>query len=160
VGNEDLSGLSVNAFVKADNLGEKVPAGADKNPVTVYGGLLGLQHEFVNFGAGYFMRSAGEGDNKVDGNVMTAYATGHFRASEGMTVHPLVRYDMYEPDADTSDDERTLIIGGVGMKFFDDKFALIPNYHTESYKEVDPVSGATSDKSVDHVYLHCQWDWK
>jgi hypothetical protein len=160
VGNEDLSGLSVNAFVKADNLGEKVAAGEDKDPVAIYGGLLGLEHDFVNFGAGYFMRSAGEGDNKVDANVMTTYATGHFRASEGMTVHPLVRYDMYEPDADTSDDERTLIIGGVGMKFFDGNFSLIPNYQTESYKEVDPVLGAVEDKSADYVYLHCQWDWK
>ena len=160
VSNENLSGLSVNAFVKADNLGEKVAEGEDKNPVTIYGGLLGLEHEFVNFGGGYFMRSAGEGDNKVDGNVMTAYATGHFRASEGMTVHPLVRYDAYEPDGDTSDDERTLIVGGVGMKFFDGNFSLIPNYQTESYKEVDPVSGATEDMSADYVYLHCQWDWK
>jgi hypothetical protein len=158
--NENFKGLSVNAYVKADNLGEKVAAGEDKNAVTIYGGLLGLEHEFVNFGAGYFMRSAGEGDNKVDGNVMSAYATGHFKASEGMSIHPLVRYDMYEPDADTDDDERTLIVGGVGMKFFDGNLALIPNYQTESYKEVDPVSGAVADKSVDYVYVHCQWDWK
>jgi hypothetical protein len=163
VKNDIWRGVSVNAFVKADNLGEKVAAGEDKNPVMIYGGLLGLEHEFVNFGGGYFMRSAGEGDNKVDGNVMTAYATGHFRATEGMTVHPLVRYDMYEPDGDTSDDERTLIIGGIGLKFFGGKLALIPNYQTESYKELVEEEGQEprmEDKSNDYVYLHCQWNWK
>jgi hypothetical protein len=165
ISNDAWKGISVNAFVKADNLGEKVAAGGAKNPVMLYGGLLGLEHEFVNFGAGYFMRSRGEnnataGTMKVTGNVMTAYATGHIRATEGMTVHPLVRYDMYDPDKDTSDDERTLIVGGVGFKFFDGALALIPNYQTESYKEVDETTGATTDKSTDYVYLHCQWDWK
>jgi hypothetical protein len=164
VSNEAWAGLSVNAVARFDNLGEKVPDGVAKDPVNIYGGLLGLKHEYVSFGGGYFMRSAGEGDNKVDGNVMTAYATGHFRVSEGMTLHPLVRYDAYEPDKanDTpvnSDDERTLIIGGVGLKFFDDKLALIPNYQTESYKEFDETSQTVEDKSIDYVYLHCQWDW-
>ncbi len=181
VSNEAWAGLSVNAFVKLDNLGEKVPprqedpalgplADGAKNPVTIYGGLLGLKHEFVSFGGGYFMRSRGEdvdpvpglansGTSKVEGNIMTAYATGHFRVSEGMTLHPLVRYDMREPNKDKDDDERTLLIGGVGLKFFDDKLALIPNYQTESYKVSDEVSQTTEDKSIDYVYLHCQWDW-
>jgi len=165
VSDETWKGLSVNAVVKADNLGEKVAAGEAKNPIMIYGGLLGLRHEFVNFGAGYFVKSKGE-DNlaaateKVDGNLMTAYATGHFKATEGMTVHPLVRYDMYEPDKDTADDERTLLIGGVGFKFFDGALALIPNYQTESYKELNETTGATEDKTNDYVYLHCQWDWK
>jgi hypothetical protein len=163
--NEDFKGLSVNAYVKADNLGEKVAAGEAKNPDMLYGGLLALEHEFVNFGAGYFMRSLGEdnasaGTSKVESNIMTAYATGHFRATEGMTVHPLVRYDAYEPDKETADDKRNLIIGGVGLKFFDGALALIPNYQTESYTEVDPLSGATEDKSNDYVYLHCEWNWK
>lgn len=164
---EAWAGLSVNAVARLDNLGQKVPDGAAKNPVTIYGGLLGLKHEFVSFGGGYFMRSMGEdneaaGATKVNGNLMTAYATGHFRVSEGMTLHPLVRYDQYEPDKDTSDDERTLIIGGVGLKFFDDKLALIPNYQTETYKVVTEEPGqapVTEDKSNDYVYLHCQWDW-
>lgn len=160
VSDEAWKGLSVNAVVKADNLGEKVGAGEAKNPVMIYGGLLGLQHEFVNFGAGYFTRAAGEGDDKVDGNVVTAYATGHWRATEGMTVHPLLRYDAYEPDKDTADDERTLLVGGVGVKFFDDQLALIPNYQTESYKALNETTLALEDKSVDYVYLHCQWDWK
>ncbi|MGD8717945.1 MAG: hypothetical protein PVH29_03885 [Candidatus Zixiibacteriota bacterium] len=159
VNNEDLSGLSVNAFVKADNLGEKVPEGADGNPVTVYGGLLGLEHEFINFGAGYFMKSEGEGDAKVDGNVMTAYASGHFAASEGMSIHPLVRYDMYEPNTDADDDEETLIVGGVAFKFFDGNFSLIPNYQTEGYKTVNETGGV-EDASEDYFYLHAQWDWK
>lgn len=162
--NEAWAGLSINAVAKFDNLGEKVPEGNAKDPVNIYGGLLGLKHEYVSFGGGYFMRSQGEdneaiGATKVDGNIMTAYATGHFRVTEGMTLHPLVRYDMYEPDKDTADDERTLIIGGVGLKFFDDKLALIPNYQTESYKEPDEATGAMEDKSIDYVYLHCQWDW-
>jgi hypothetical protein len=165
VSDESWKGVSVNAFVKADNVGEKVPAGEAKNPVMVYGGLLGLQHEFVNFGGGYFLRSEGEdnagaGTTKVNGNVLTAYATGHFRATEGMSLHPLVRYDAYEPDADTADDERTLLIGGLGLKFFDGDFSLIPNYQTESYKELNETTGATENKSVDYVYLHCQWDWE
>jgi hypothetical protein len=159
VNNEDLGGLSVNAYARADNLGEKVPEGADGNPVTVYGGLLGLEHDFVNFGAGYFMKSEGEGDAKVDGNLMTAYASGHFNASEGMSIHPLVRYDMYEPDADTDDDEETLIVGGVAFKFFDGTFALIPNYQTEGYKTVNEAGGV-EDASSDYFYLHAQWDWK
>jgi hypothetical protein len=167
VSNEAWAGLSVNAFVKLDNLGEKVAESAAKNPVTVYGGLLGLKHEFVSFGGGYFMRSRGEdneaaGTTKVDGNIMTAYATGHFRVSEGMTLHPLVRYDKYEPNKDVDDDERTLLIGGVGLKFFDDKLALIPNYQTEAYTVVHEEEGMprwTEDKSIDYVYLHCQWDW-
>lgn len=163
--NEDFKGLSVNAYVKANNLGEKVAAGDAKNPDLIYGGLLGLENEFVNFGAGYFMRSLGEdntsaGTSKVKSNIMTAYATGHFRAMEGMTVHPLVRYDAYEPDKGTADDKRKLLIGGVGLKFFDGALALIPNYQTESYTEVDLLTGATEDKSIDYVYLHCQWDWK
>jgi hypothetical protein len=165
--NEAWAGLSINAVAKLDNLGEKVPEGNAKDPVNIYGGLLGLKHEYVSFGGGYFMRSQGEdneaaGTTKVDGNIMTAYATGHFRVTEGMTIHPLVRYDAYEPNADTNDDERTLIIGGVGLKFFDDKLALIPNYQTESYKV--PVEGPgqepqMEDKSNDYVYIHCQWDW-
>lgn len=186
VSNEAWAGLSVNAFVKLDNLGEKVPPRQEdpglgplengaKNPVTVYGGLLGLKHEFVSFGGGYFMRSRGEdvdplpglpnsGTLKVEGNILTAYATGHFRVSEGMTLHPLVRYDLREPNKDEADDERTLIIGGIGLKFFDDKLALIPNYQTEAYTKVtDEVPGVsprmTENKSIDYVYIHCQWDW-
>jgi hypothetical protein len=164
VSNESLAGLSVNAFVKMDNLGQKVPEGSPKDPVQVFGGLLGLEHEYVNFGGGYFMRSEGEDDEaagttKVDGNIMTAYATGHFRVSDGMTLHPLVRYDMYEPNGEMDDDERTLIVGGVGMKFFDDKLALIPNYQTESYKGMGET-GEIEDKSNDYFYLHCQWDWQ
>ncbi len=169
VSDEAWAGLSINAVAKLDNLGEKVAEGAAKDPVNIYGGLLGLKHEYVSFGGGYFMRSRGEdneaiGATKVEGNIMTAYATGHFRVSEGMTLHPLVRYDAYEPNKanDTplnSNDERTLIIGGVGLKFFDDKLALIPNYQTESYKAVDEFSQTTEDKSVDYVYIHCQWDW-
>lgn len=159
VANDAWKGLSLNAVVKGDNLGEKVAAGEEKNAVTVYGGLLGLKHEFANVGGGYFARSAGAGDNKVDGNVMTAYATGHFQATEGMTVHPLARYDIIEPNKDQDDDERTLLIGGVGFKFFDDKLALIPNYQTESYKVFDEQTQTTEDKSTDYVYLHCQWDW-
>jgi hypothetical protein len=163
VSDEAWAGLSINAVAKLDNLGEKVADGAAKDPVNIYGGLLGLKHEYVSFGGGYFMRSRGEdneaiGATKVEGNLMTAYATGHFRVSEGMTLHPLVRYDQYEPDKDTADDERTLIIGGVGLKFFDDKLALIPNYQTEAYK-VMGETGAMEDKSNDYVYLHCQWDW-
>jgi hypothetical protein len=167
VATEALPGLSVNGFVKMDNLGEKVADDAAKDPVQVFGGLLGLKHEYVSFGGGYFMRSEGEDDEaagvtKKDGNIMTAYATGHFRVSEGMTLHPLVRYDTYEPDKNADDDERTLIIGGVGLKFFDDKLALIPNYQTESYKVTVEEPGqepVTEDKSNDYVYLHCQWDW-
>jgi hypothetical protein len=172
VSDEAWKGLSVNAVVKADNLGEKVAAGEAKNPVIIYGGLLGLKHEFVNFGAGYFARAAGEdneaaGTAKINGNVMTAYATGHYRATEGVTVHPLVRYDAYEPNTanDTlsnRNDERTLIIVGVGLKFFDDKLALIPNYQKESYKVLIEEPGEErrpEDKSIDYVYLHCQWDW-
>jgi hypothetical protein len=160
VSDDAWKGLSVNAFVKADNLGEKVAGAEDKNPVMVYGGLLGLKHEFVNFGGGYFTRAAGEGDNEIDGDLATVYATGHFRATEGMTVHPLVRYDRFEPDKGQDDDERTLFIGGVGVKFFDDKLALIPNYQTESYKVFNEETRTTEDKSLDYVYLHCQWDWE
>lgn len=168
VSNEAWAGLSINAVAKLGNLGEKVAEGAAKNPVRVYGGLLGLKHEFVSFGGGYFMRSRGEDDEaagttKVEGNVMTAYATGHFRVSEGMTLHPLARYDMYEPNKDEDNNERTLLIGGIGLKFFDDKLALIPNYQTESYKVVVEEPGqepVTEDKSNDYVYLHCQWDWQ
>lgn len=158
-GDDDWGGLSVNAVVKAENLGEKVPAGAPKTPVTIYGGLLGLKHAFTNFGAGYYLRSAGEGDTAYDGNLMSAFATVHLRATEGMTVHPLVRYDMYEPNTDVDDDERTVLVGGVGFKFFDGALALIPNYQTESYKELDPVTLAVEDKSLDYVYLHCQFLW-
>ena len=127
-------GLSANAVVKAGNLGEKVPAGADKHPVWAYGGLLGLQHRFVNAGAGYFARSEGEGDAKVKGNIVTVYSSGHWKATEGMSVHVIVRSDIYEPDKDTSNDERKLYIVGVGLKFFDDTLALVPNYQKESYK--------------------------
>ena len=104
--------------------------------------------------------NAAAGTSKVESNVMTVYATGNFAATEGMTVHPLVRYDAYEPNTDTDDDKRTLIIGGVGLKFFDGALAVIPNYQTESYTEIDPLSGATEDKSIDYVYLHCQFDWE
>ncbi|MEE8638786.1 MAG: hypothetical protein V3T41_00085, partial [bacterium] len=163
VSDETWAGVSINAVAKLDNLGEKVAEGTAKNPVNIYGGLLGLNHEFVSFGGGYFMRSRGEdneaaGTTKVDGNIMTAYATGHFRVSEGMTLHPLVRYDQIEPNKDQDDDERTLLIGGVGLKFFDDKLALIPNYQTESYKATNEFL-ELEDKSIDYVYLHCQWDW-
>jgi hypothetical protein len=160
VGDETWGGLSVNAVAKAENLGEVVPDGAVKNPVTIYGGLLGLKNSFTNFGAGYYMRSAGEGDFKYDGNIMSVYATGHFNATEGMSIHPLVRYDAFEPNTDVDDDEVTLIIGGVGFKFFDGALALIPNYQTEGYKEVDPLTGTTEDKSTDYAYLHCQFNWK
>ncbi len=186
ISNETWGGLSINAVARLDNLGEKVAprqedplvgplADGAKNPVTIYGGLLGLKHEFVSFGAGYFIGSRGEdvapvvglpgsGTSKIESNVMTAYATGHFRVTEGMTLHPLIRYDAYEPNTanDTlsnSNDERTLIIGGVGLKFFDDKLALIPNYQTESYTKVDELTQTTEDKSNDVFYLHCQWDW-
>ncbi len=167
VSNEAWAGLSINAVAKLGNLGEKVAEGAAKNPLNIYGGLLGLKHEFVSFGGGYFMRSRGEdneaaGTTKVEGNLMTAYATGHFRVSDGMTLHPLARYDMYEPNKDVENNERTLLIGGIGFKFFDDKLALIPNYQTESYKVVVEEPGqepVTEDKSNDYVYLHCQWDW-
>jgi hypothetical protein len=159
VGDEAWGGLSINAVAKAENLGEKVPAGGAKNPVTIFGGMLGLQHEFANVGAGYYMRSAGEGDAAYDGNLMSAFATVHLRATEGMTVHPLARYDMYKPDTDFSDYDRTLLIGGVGFKFFDGNLALIPNYQTESYTEIDPGTGAAEDKSTDYAYLHCQFNW-
>jgi len=165
LGNESFQGLSVNGVVKAGNLGEKVAEGEAKDPVMIYGGLLGFKHPFVNFGAGYFTRSEGEdnttaGTEKVQSNLMTAYSTGHFSLADGaVTVHTLVRYDMYDPDKNTSDDERTLLIGGVGVKFFEDTLALIPNYQTESYKELN-ASGQLEDKSIDYVYLHCQWDWK
>jgi hypothetical protein len=159
IGDEAWKGLSVNAVAKAENLGEKVPAGADKHPVTIYGGFLGLKHEFANVGAGYYMHSAGEGDAKYDGNLMSGFATVHLRATEGMTVHPLARYDMYKPDTDFSDYDRTVLVGGVGFKFFDGNLALIPNYQTESYKEIDPGTGAAEDKSLDYAYLHCQFNW-
>ncbi|MEE9455804.1 MAG: hypothetical protein V3W11_01480, partial [bacterium] len=160
--NEDFKGLSINAYARVNNLGEKVdPTGVDnKNPEMVYGAALGLTHKFVNFGAGQFTRTMGEGVNKVDGNVMTVYATGHFRASEGMTIHPLARYDIYKPDKDNADADRTLLVGGVGFKFFDDKLALIPNYQTDTYKVADALTGEVEDKSHDYVYLHCEWNWK
>ena len=158
-GDDDWSGLSVNAVAKAQNLGEKVPEGTPNNPVAIYGGMLGLKHEFANVGAGYYLRSAGEGDYAYDGNLMSAFATVHLRATEGMTVHPLARYDAYKPDTDFSDYDRTLLIGGVGFKFFDGNLALIPNYQTESYTEIDPGTGETVDKSIDYAYLHCQFDW-
>ncbi len=160
VKNDAWKGVSVSAVAKAGNIGEKAPAGMDKTPVAAYGGLVALERTFVNFGAGYFLRSEGAGDGKISGNLMSVYATGHLRATEGMTVHPLVRYDAYEPDKDTSDDERTLIIGGVGLKFFDEKLALIPNYQKESYKAVDAATGNVENNSTDYVYLHGQWDWK
>ncbi|NIT36325.1 MAG: hypothetical protein GTN49_07470 [candidate division Zixibacteria bacterium] len=162
-GNDDWRGLSVNGIAKVQNLGEKVPPGADKNPVAIYGGFLGLKHKFANVGAGYYARSAGEGDEKYHGDLITAFATVHLRATEGMTVHPLARYDMYEPNADVRDDDRTVFIGGVGLKFFDGKLALIPNYQTETYKEVIESEGQprrTEDKSIDYVYLHCQFNWE
>jgi len=165
VNDETWGGVSVSAVVKAGNLGEKVGPNQAKNPVTAYGGLLGAQHPYFNFGAGYFMQTSGEdnatlGSEKVTGNIMTAYATGHFRVTEGMTVHPLVRYDAFEPNKDQSDDEETLMIGGVGVKFFDDKLALIPNYQKEGFKEVNADNGNMENKSNDYVYLHCQWDWE
>jgi hypothetical protein len=160
VGNEDWRGLSVNVLAKAENIGEKVPAGGTKTPVTIYGGMLGLKHEFANVGAGYYMSSAGDGAAALDGSAMSAFATVHLRATEGMTVHPLVRYDIFKPDTDDSELDRTLLIGGVGFKFFDGTLALIPNYQKESYKEIDALTGATEDKSIDYAYLHCQFDWK
>ena len=159
-GNDDWGGLSVNAVAKAENLGEKVPAGADKHPVTIYGGFLGLKHEFANVGAGYYMHSAGEGAAASDGNLMSGFATVHLRATEGMTVHPLARYDMYKPVTEFSRYDRTVLVGGVGFKFFDGDLALIPNYQQESYTETDPVTGASEDKSIDYAYLHCQFNWK
>lgn len=162
--NENLKGLSVTAMAKAGNLGEKVAAGEEKQPITVYGGLLGFQYPVVDFGAGYFTKTVGNasatGDD-VNGNLMTGFATGHFKATEGITIHPFVRYDTYEPNQDADDDERTLIIGGVGFKFFGDTLALIPNYQTESYKALNTATPpAMEKKSTDYVYLHCQWDWK
>jgi hypothetical protein len=158
--------LSVTGAVKAGNLGEKVDSATTaKDPIMVFGGLLGFQHPVVDVGAGYFMKSRGTDDatlgaEKVEGNLMSGYATGHFKVTEGMTLHPLVRYDQYEPDNETDDDERTLIIGGVGLKFFDDKLALIPNYQTESYQAPDPNDPTQMvDESIDYFYLHCQWDW-
>lgn len=156
---EAWSGLSINGVAKAKNLGEKVPAGAAKNPVTIYGGFLGLKHEFANVGAGYYMLSAGEENAKFDGNLMSGFATVHLRATEGMTVHPLARYDMYKPITEFSRYDRTVLIGGVGFKFFDGDLALIPNYQTESYTDTDPVTGAGEDKSIDYAYLHCQFNW-
>ena len=49
--------------------------------------------------------------------------------------------------------------GGIGLKFFDDKLAPIPNYQTEAYKVFDKASQTTEDKSNDYVYLHRRWDW-
>jgi len=158
-GNEAWRGLSVNVLAKARNLGEKVPAGGTKTPVTIYGGMLGLKHEFANVGAGYYVRSQG-GDAEFDGSAMSAFATVHLRATEGMTVHPLARYDVYKPDTDFSRYDRTLLIGGVGFKFFDGSLALIPNYQMESYKEADPLTGEREDKSIDYAYLHCQFNWQ
>jgi hypothetical protein len=160
VGNEDWGGLSVNVLAKAANVGEKVPAGGAKTPVTIYGGMLGLKHEFANVGAGYYMSSAGEGAAAVDGSAMSVFATVHIRATEGMSVHPLSRYDLYKPVSDYSTYDRTLLIGGVGFKFFDGTLALIPNYQTESYTEADPVTSELVDKSIDYAYLHCQFNWQ
>jgi len=165
-GNEEWGGVSVNAVVRAGNLGESVADGAAKNPILAYGGLLGLSHKFINFGAGYFQKSEGEdntaaGTEKVESNLMTAYASGNLAATPWMTVHPIVRYDNYEPNKDQDDDERTLILGGVGLKFFEGALAVIPNYQTESYKAPDPNNPANMvAKSTDYVYLHCELAWK
>lgn len=166
VKNETWKGVSVSGAVRAGNLGEKVADGDAKNPILVYGGLVGLDHKFANFGAGYFMKSEGEdnaaaGTEKVTGNVLTVYANGNLAPTPWMTVHPLARYDAYEPNADQSDDERTLIIAGVGLKFFEGALAVIPNYQTEAYKAPDPSDPTKLvDKSTDYVFLHSEFSWK
>lgn len=168
---ESLKGLSITGIVRAGNLGEKVDEDTAKHPLMVYGGLLGFEHEYVNAGAGYYMRGYGEdnedlGSEKVDSTLMSAHATGHFRVTEGMTVHPLVRYDSYDPDTANEDDmfnshdKRDVIVAGVGLKFFDDTLALIPNYQTESYESYNVAEDTWETKSNDYFYIHAAWDWK
>ena len=168
---ETWKGLSVSAMVRAGNLGEKVPEDTVKHPLMVYGGLLGYQGEYISAGAGYFMRGYGEdneelGSEKVNSNLMTVHATGHFRASEGMTIHPLLRYDSYDPDtaneseAANSHDKNTVIIAGVGLKFFGDTLALIPNYQKDSYESFNIAEDSWETKSNDSFFIHAAWDWQ
>lgn len=166
VKNEVWKGVSANAYVRAGNLGEKVADDELKNPVTAYGGLLAVDHDLVTVAGGYFLKTSKDEGNgtitneTVEGNILTAYAAAHFRATEGMTVHPIVRYDSYEPNTSRDDDERQLVIAGLAFKFFDGTLAVVPNYQTESYKEIDETTGEVETKSQDNLYLHCQLNWK
>lgn len=117
-----LSGLSANLFVHYGNLMGKENIDDDKE--LVFGGLAGLRHKMVNFGAGYFMKKAGPANAEVDGNIITAYGTGHLMNG---SVNPFARFDMVEPDKDTANDKHNVLIAGCGIAFGGDWCSIIPN---------------------------------
>ncbi len=97
-----------------------------------YKGFAGYQIDNLAIGTEYYMMS--QGGNAADGSDLSLSALslfGQYALSENSTA--ILRYDMYDPDADTDDTETGLIIAALDYRPAK-TVSVIPNifYYTNS----------------------------
>jgi hypothetical protein len=128
-----MGGFSANALLHYGNLIDD-PRTED----LAYGFLAGLEHDFVNFGVGYFRRTMGPEGAEVDDYFITGY--GWVKLPNHM--HVVGRFDMVDPNADVDDNGYNDILFGFGLDFAGGHCRVMPNYRTVMYQ----AEGATDTK--------------
>jgi len=124
-----MGGFSANVLLHYGNLMD------DPRPEDLaYGFLAGLEHDFINFGAGYFRRKmdvtvAGV-TNEVDDYFITAY--GWVKMPHHL--HIVGRFDMVDPNADVDDNGYNDILFGFGLDFAGGHCKIMPNFRTRMYQ--------------------------
>ncbi len=129
-----MGGFSANILLHYGNLMD------DPRPEDLaYGFLAGLDHDFVNFGAGYFKRKMDVTVAGVTGEVDDWFLTGYGWVKLPHHLHIVGRLDMVDPNANVDDDGWNDILFGFGLDFAGGHCKIMPNYRTVIYK----ADGAT-----------------
>jgi hypothetical protein len=105
-----------------------------------YGFLAGLEHDFVNFGAGYFRRKM---DVTGVGEVNDYFITGYGWVKLPYHLHIVGRFDMIDPNADVNDNGYNDILFGFGLDFAGGHCKVMPNFRMRMVQDnaVDPDDG-------------------
>jgi hypothetical protein len=120
-----MGGFSANVLLHYGNLMDD-PRTED----LAYGFLAGLEHNFINFGAGYFRRKTGPEGAEVDDYFITAY--GWVKMAHHL--HIVGRFDMVDPNADVDDNGYNDILFGFGLDFAGGHCKIMPNFRTRMYQ--------------------------
>jgi hypothetical protein len=120
-----MGGFSANVLLHYGNLMD------DPRPEDLaYGFLAGLEHDFINFGAGYFRRTMDTTVGEVDDYFITAY--GWVKMPHHL--HIVGRFDMVDPNADLDDNGYNDILFGFGLDFAGGHCKIMPNFRTRMYQ--------------------------
>jgi hypothetical protein len=120
-----MGGFSANVLLHYGNLMD------DPRPEDLaYGFLAGLEHDFINFGAGYFRRKMDVAGVEVNDYFITGY--GWVKLPNHL--HIVGRFDMVDPNADVDDNGYNDILFGFGLDFAGGHCRIMPNFRTTMYQ--------------------------